>query len=65
VLRVRREEKAGVSGGAGADPNGEWVLGQAYWEGSTGQGTRRPAPEADSGRWFPQYLRSRSRNRRG
>jgi hypothetical protein len=30
--------------------------GGAYWEGSTGQGTRRPAPEADSGRWFPQYL---------
>ena len=39
---------------------GQW----AYWEGSTGQGTRRPAPEADSGRWFPQYLRRRSMNMR-
>jgi hypothetical protein len=31
----------------------------AYWEGSTGQGTRRREAEEDSGGWFPQYLRSR------
>ena len=31
----------------------------AYWEGSTGQGTRRREAEEESGGWFPQYLRCR------
>lgn len=43
-------------------------FGGSYCEGSTGQGTRRrkgaPASEAESGRWFPQYLRRRGRRRR-
>jgi hypothetical protein len=36
--------------------------GGAYWEGSTGQGTRRPAPAAVAGRWLPQYLRKTSQD---
>lgn len=35
------------------------VVQGAYWEGSTGQGTRRRESEEDSGEWFPQYLSSR------